>query len=115
MESIVNYKNSAAGILELISADAESNEKAINGALDILMKEGNRKKHNDLVKQAIRKAEKTADVIVLAQGSMLVLEPELKGFKKPILTSPRLGVEIKLGCEPTIETLNTYDNVIVAL
>ncbi|MCQ2770874.1 MAG: FAD-dependent oxidoreductase, partial [Clostridia bacterium] len=27
---------------------------------------------------------------------------------------PRLGVEIKLGCEPTIETLNTYDNVIVA-
>lgn len=66
----------------------------VDGALEILMKEGDREKHNQLVKEAIREAEKTADVIVLAQGSMLVLEPELVGYDKPILTTPKLGVEM---------------------
>jgi hypothetical protein len=32
-------------------------------------------------------------VIVLAQGSMIVLLEELKHIQKPVLTSPRLGVE----------------------
>ena len=66
----------------------------VDGALEILMKEGDREKHNQLVKEAIREAEKTADVIVLAQGSMLVLEPELVGYNKLILTTPKLGVEM---------------------
>ena len=65
----------------------------VDGALDVLMKEGNRKKHNKLVLDAIKKAENECDVILLAQGSMIVLLPELSDIKKPLFTSPRLGVE----------------------
>ena len=65
----------------------------VEGALEILLKEINREKHNKLVLNSIRKAEQECDVIVLAQGSMTVLLPELKDIKKPVLTSPRLGVE----------------------
>ncbi|NGP16538.1 hypothetical protein [Devosia aurantiaca] len=42
--------------------------------------------------QAIADAEKDSDVIVLAQGSMALLEPQLTQFSKPVLTSPRSGV-----------------------
>ena len=33
------------------------------------------------------------EAVVLAQGSMLALEPLLKDFDVPVLTSPRLGVD----------------------
>ena len=46
-----------------------------------------------LVLAAIRQAESECDVIVLAQGSMAALLPELAGIRKPVLTSPRLAVE----------------------
>jgi len=72
--------------------EVEVVEYLVDGALDILMKENNREKHNSLVLEMVRKAEKECDVIVLAQGSMTVLLPELKDIKKPVLTSPRLGV-----------------------
>lgn len=65
----------------------------VDGALDILMKEGNKEKHNRLVLEAIHKAEADSDVIVLAQGSMIGLIPLLGDVKIPVLTSPRLGVE----------------------
>lgn len=65
----------------------------VDGALEVLMKEGDRDKHNRMVLDAIGEAEKVADVIVLAQGSMALLEPEFSRFSKPILTSPRSGVE----------------------
>lgn len=68
-------------------------EYLVDGALDILMKEKNREKHNALVLQAVRRAEAECDVIALAQGSMTVLLPALKDIRKPVLTSPRLGVE----------------------
>jgi Asp/Glu/hydantoin racemase len=68
-------------------------EYLVDGALDVLMKEKNREKHNALVLQSVNKAAAECDVIVLAQGSMTVLLPELKDIKKPVLTSPRLGVE----------------------
>ena len=68
-------------------------ECLVDGALDILMKEGNRDKHNQLVLDAIRKIENESDVIVLAQGSMIVLLPLLKDIKVPVLTSPGMGVE----------------------
>lgn len=68
-------------------------EYLVDGALDILMKDNNRKKHNELVLEEIRKAETECDVIILAQGSMAVLLPELEGLRIPLLTSPRLGVE----------------------
>ncbi|MFB0937165.1 MAG: aspartate/glutamate racemase family protein [Propionivibrio sp.] len=68
-------------------------EYLVDGALDVLMKEKNREKHNAMVLESVRSAEAECDVIVLAQGSMTVLLPELQDVKKPVLTSPRLGVE----------------------
>ena len=68
-------------------------EYLVDGALDILMKEKNREKHNELVLGMIKKAEAECDIILLAQGSMVVLLPLLEDTKKQVLTSPRLGVE----------------------
>ena len=64
----------------------------VDGALDILMS-GDVDKHNELVINAIRKAEEENDVVVLAQGSMTAILPLLGETKKPVLTSPRLAVE----------------------
>ena len=64
-----------------------------DGALDVLMKEKNREKHDRLVLDRLKQAEKENDVIVLAQGSMITLEPHLGQIAIPVLTSPRLGVE----------------------
>ena len=63
-----------------------------DGALDVLMKEKNVEKHNQLVLKRIQEAEADNDVIVLAQGSMTALLPYLKECARPVLTSPRLGV-----------------------
>lgn len=68
-------------------------ELLIDGALDVLMKQGDRELHNKMVLDGIAQAEQTSDVVVLAQGSMAILEPQLTRFTKPILTSPRSGVE----------------------
>lgn len=64
----------------------------VEGALDVLMKEGNKQKHNDMVLDAIEKIKADSDVIVLAQGSMTVLLPYLTHIKVPVLSSPRSGV-----------------------
>ena len=64
-----------------------------DGALDVLMKEKNREKHDRLVIDLLKQAEKENDVIVLAQGSMITLEPYLSEIAIPVLTSPRIGVE----------------------
>ena len=56
-------------------------------------KEKNREKHDRLVLDRLKQAEKENDVIVLAQGSMITLEPHLGQIAIPVLTSPRLGVE----------------------
>lgn len=71
----------------------EVKECLVDGALDVLMKEGNQEKHNRMVLGEIEKVEADSDVIVLAQGSMTVLLPQLQHIKKPVLTSPRLGVQ----------------------
>ena len=63
----------------------------VDGALDVLMREGPAK-HNTLVRGTVKKCEKECDVIVLAQGSMVILLQDLKDIMKPILTSPELGV-----------------------
>jgi hypothetical protein len=65
----------------------------VDGALEILMKEKDREKHNRLVREKLESIAPEVDVIVLAQGSMIVLLPELQHIDKPILTSPRLGIE----------------------
>ena len=64
-----------------------------DGALDVLMKEKNQEKHDALVLDLIQTAAKENEVIVLAQGSMITLEPYLQEFQVPVLTSPRLGVQ----------------------
>ena len=68
-------------------------EFLVDSALEVLLKEQNREKHNAMVLDTVKLAETTCDVIVLAQGSMTVLLPELQSIRKPVLTSPRLGVE----------------------
>lgn len=64
----------------------------VDGALDILMKEKDQKKHNDFVLSALQQLSHSYDVIVLAQGSMVVLLDELYQISVPVLTSPRSGV-----------------------
>lgn len=76
-----------------LGKDVEVVEYLVDGALDILMKEKNRDKHNELVLEMVKKAEKECDIILLAQGSMVVLLPTLKDIRKQVLSSPRLGVE----------------------
>ena len=68
-------------------------EYLVDGALAVLLKENDRAKHNAMVLDSVKRAEAQCDVIVLAQGSMTVLLPELTNISKPVLTSPRLGVE----------------------
>lgn len=65
----------------------------VDGALKVLMEEGDVEKHNNMVLDVIEKASQNSDAIVLAQGSMTVLLPYLKHIKVPVLSSPRLGVE----------------------
>lgn len=65
----------------------------VDGALTVLMQEKDQAKHNRLVREAIDAVADSVDVIVLAQGSMVVLLDELRHLTKPVLTSPRLGVE----------------------
>ncbi|AQG79052.1 aspartate/glutamate racemase family protein [Spirosoma montaniterrae] len=65
----------------------------VDGALDVLMKEKDRTKHNRLVREAIENIADSVDVIVLAQGSMVLLLDELTHISTPVLTSPRSGIE----------------------
>ncbi len=67
-------------------------ELLVDGALDVLVKQGDRDLHYKMVLDAIAAAEKTSDVIVSAQGSVAILEPQLTKLAKPILTSPQSGV-----------------------
>lgn len=85
--------------VRLIERTAESMGKNVKvkrclceGAFDVLIKEGNREKHNQMVMEKINEESKSSDVIVLAQGSMITLLPYLSGVSVPVFTSPRLGV-----------------------
>lgn len=73
--------------------DVEVIEYLVDGALDILMKEKNVEKHNQLVLSKIEEASKVCDVIVLAQGSMTAILPYIKNVDKPVLTSPELAIQ----------------------
>lgn len=64
----------------------------VDGAMWALINEG-QEKHNRLVKDTVVKAAEECDVIILAQGSMVVLLPELTDIKKPVFSSPELGVK----------------------
>lgn len=92
--SLVKEKALAAG------KDVEVVPYLVDGALDVLMREG-KEKHNDLVMDTVNKCIDECDVVILAQGSMTALLPRLVDLKKPVFTSPELGVrkarEVLLG------------------
>ncbi|MDL2209658.1 aspartate/glutamate racemase family protein [Desulfovibrio sp. OttesenSCG-928-O18] len=64
----------------------------VDGALAMLMG-GKREEHDKLVYDAVSKAAEECDAVVLAQGSMFGMLPRFADMKKPVLSSPRLGVE----------------------
>lgn len=76
----------------LLNKEVQIRQYLVDGALDVLMKEGP-EKHNQMVISTVEKAAEEADVVVLAQGSMIALEPLLQHIQVPVLTSLRLGVE----------------------
>lgn len=65
----------------------------VKDAMMILIEKGDVETHNKMVLHEVETAAENCDVVVLAQGSMTVLLPLLHHIKKPVLTSPRLGVE----------------------
>ena len=73
------------------------------GAFDIL-RAGDKARHNAMVLERIMAVKDSVDVIVLAQGSMAVLVPELESLGIPVLTSPRLGL---LGVKKLLAQINT--------
>jgi len=74
-------------------ADIQIEKCLVDGAMMILIEQGDVETHNKMVIGAVEKAAENNDVVVLAQGSMLVLAPLVKDIKKPVLTSPRLAIE----------------------
>jgi Asp/Glu/hydantoin racemase len=76
-----------------IDKEIEVIEALVDGALDILINKGDKEKHNEMVLQKISSLEGKCDVIVLAQGSMVVLLPLLHNVTTPVLSSPELAVK----------------------
>ena len=54
---------------------------------------GDVRKHNDELSAQIHAIDGQYDVIVLAQGSMIAIMPEIQDVKTPVLTSIPLGVK----------------------
>jgi Asp/Glu/hydantoin racemase len=64
----------------------------VTGAYEALLVDGDKAKHDALVVAAVEKAAESNEVIVMAQGSMVRLLPQMVHIKKPILTSMESGV-----------------------
>ncbi len=64
----------------------------VDGALAMLMG-GKKEEHDRLVREAVEKAAAECDAVILAQGSMFGMLPQLAHIKKPVYASPRLAVE----------------------
>jgi hypothetical protein len=64
----------------------------VDGAFDALMA-GDVQRHDRLVLDAIERAAHEADAVVLAQGSMARLVPQLPSLPAPVLSCPSRGVE----------------------
>ena len=88
---------------EKMGREIELEIRLVDGAMMKLMETGDQKLHNRMVLGDVQAAAEKNDVVVLAQGSMIVMEPLLHSIPKPVLTSPRLGVsylkEVIGGCE----------------
>ena len=83
---VVREKAEAAG------KDCEIIPYLVDGAMWALINEG-QEKHNQLVKGTVLKAAEECDVVILAQGSMVALLPELTDISKPVFSSPELAVK----------------------
>jgi Asp/Glu/hydantoin racemase len=94
--TLVPSSNALNEAAQRAGKDIEIRTYLADGALQILMEEKNEEKHNRIVLKKIDKAEAENDVVILAQGSMIGLTPFLGKYKKPVLTSPRLGVEMAI-------------------
>ena len=70
-------------------------QRLCEGAFDQLIS-GDKKAHNEIVIDTINELAKDVDIIVCAQGSMVSILPELSKIDIPVLTSPRLGVEMAI-------------------
>lgn len=77
---------------EKLGKEIQVNRCFVEGAYEFLLKTGDKEKHNEMVKAKVREAAKENDVIVLAQGSMYHLIPQLTDVKVPVLTSLETGV-----------------------
>ena len=72
--------------------EVEVVECVVDGAMEALFA-GDAKKHNDMLRDKIIGLDGQCDVIVLAQGSMIAIMPEVQHVKTPVLTSIPLMVE----------------------
>lgn len=68
-------------------------ERLVDGALDVLFKEGDFDKYNEMMMQAIEKFAALNDIVVLAHGSIIVLLPNFLHSKTSVLAILRIGVE----------------------
>ena len=88
---------------EKMGREIELEIRLVDGAMMKLMETGDQELHNRMVLGDVQAAAEKNVVVVLAQGSMIVMEPLLHSIPKPVLTSPRLGVsylkEVIGGCE----------------
>jgi len=95
---VATVESTLAPSVRLIEQVAARQGKSVNikeclveGAFDILYYQGDKETHNKMAVARIREEAKSADAIVLAQGSMIVLLPELQDLDVPVLTSPYSG------------------------
>ena len=72
--------------------EVEIVECVVDGAMEALFA-GDAKKHNEMLRDKIIGLDGQCDVIVLAQGSMIAIMPEVQQVKTPVLTSIPLMVE----------------------
>lgn len=75
------------------SREIEIEIHLIKDAMMILIEKGDAETHNRMALREVETAARSCDAVVLAQGSMTVLLPPLGHIQKPVLTSPRLGIE----------------------
>ena len=66
-------------------------ECLVEGAFDILYYKGDKETHNRMTVERIREEAKTADAIVLAQGSMICLLPQIDDLERAGADKPVLG------------------------
>jgi aspartate/glutamate racemase len=87
---------SSERLLRLCAADAGKEISVVpvlNDRAFTILRTGDAATHNAMVLEDIKRLSHDVDCIVLAQGSMSVLEQEVAGNSVPVYTSPRLAFQ----------------------